>query len=346
MNRLRISLLVFIGLSLSSVFVVRYVKKSSIPPKISQSHALRDLYRLAGTKDLTITPLKGGLSESTLYKVDSRNESFVIRFIGHRSMNDRLREINAQMIASKEGWSPTVYTSDINEGWIIMNYIKPKNLTAADRENEKTYEALGKLLQRIHTSTDFLPGKSILTEIEELMNNAHNQGKIPSSIDYNILKDIIESVKKTYPRMLTPTHRDLNPNNILFSDYTIFIIDFENAAQDDPFYDLATVGIFYLFNPYHEAAFLNAYFNRAPTSQEYAYYQEMKQLALLFYGFNFLDFVPQKMIQSTSVTIKPFVEMLQDVGSGGLNLADHADQLKFAISILQEAINQYKRKTE
>lgn len=344
MNRLRIGLLIFVGLILSSIFVGRHVKKSFIPSKLSQSHALQDLYRLTGTKDLTIIPLKGGLSESTLYKVDSNNESYVIRFIGHRSMNDKLREINAQMIASEDGWGPTLYAFDINEGWIIMSYIKPANLTAADREDEKIYEVLGKLLQRIHISSDFLPGKSILTEIEELMNNAHDQGKIPSSIDYNILKNIIESVKQTYPRMLTPTHRDLNPNNIIFSDHNIFVIDFENAAQDDPFYDLATVGIFYVFNLYHETAFLNAYFNRAPTSQEYAYYQEMKQLALLFYGFNFLNFVPQKMIQVTPITIKPFVEMLQDIGCGVINLADHTDQLKLAVSMLQEAINQYKQK--
>jgi hypothetical protein len=68
MNRLRIGLLILIGLILSSVLVVRHVKKSYIPLKLSQFHALQDLYRLAGTKDLTITPLKEGLSESTLYK--------------------------------------------------------------------------------------------------------------------------------------------------------------------------------------------------------------------------------------------------------------------------------------
>ena len=55
----------------------------------------------------------------------------------------------------------------------------------------------------------------------------------------------------------------------------------------------------------------------------------MKQLALLFYGFNFLNFVPQKMIQVTPITVKSFVEMLQDIGCGVINLADHTDQLKF-----------------
>lgn len=314
----------------------------TLPSLFLNTNILPTLYEITGTKEFTIDPLTGGLSDSTLYKVARKDKQWVVRFIGHRSMKDKLREINAQSIASQEGWGPALYASDSNQGWIIMQYIKSTPLTAADRMNEETYIKLGTCLQKIHTGPAFSAGKSIVQEIEELLNKLQQQNKLPQSINYELLKSIITSIKKNYPRVMAPTHRDLNPNNIIFSDNQIFIIDFENAAQDDPFYDLATVGIFYIFHPYHEKIFLNSYFNRDYTPQEYAYYQEMKQLAFLFYGLNFLDFITPEIIQTTSVSTQPFAHMLEDLGRGAINIADPIDQLKLAVSMLQEAINLHK----
>jgi thiamine kinase-like enzyme len=320
-------------------------KQSTLPSLFSKTNILPTLYTITGTKDCKITPLTGGLSDSTIYKVENKDKQWVVRFIGHRSMEDKLREINAQSIASQEGWGPLLYASDSDQGWIIMDYIKPTLLSASDRMNEETYIKLGRCLQKIHTGPAFFSGKPIVQEIEELLSKLQQTNKIPRSINYKVLKEIIASVKKNYPRTIAPTHRDLNPNNIIFSDNKIFVIDFENAAQDDPFYDLATIGIFYIFHPYHEKIFLNSYFNRDYTLQEYAYYQEMKQLAFLFYGFNFLDFIPEKVIQTTSVTVQPIAQLLEDLGRGVINIADPIDQLKIAVSMLQEAINLYENVT-
>ena len=210
--------LIFVSLLMISIVFIGYVKKTSIPSIFYKTNVLPTVYAVMGTNEFLITPLKGGLSESTLYKVDSEDKSCVIRFIGHRSRKDKLREIDAQTIASQEGWGPTLYASDINEGWIIMEYIKQIPLTAADRMNDEMYIALGKCLQHIHTGPKFLTGKPILKEIEELLEKLQREDKIPQSIDYVILENLLESIKKNYPLILTPTHRDLNPNNIIFSD--------------------------------------------------------------------------------------------------------------------------------
>ena len=343
MKKLISVLLAFVSTIAIITILTWQAKNAVIPSALSKTNALQVVYRLTGdTKDFKITPLKGGLSESTLYKVDSDNKSYVIRLIGHRSMEDKQREINAQAIASQEGWGPILYAADINEGWIIMDYIKPTILHQADRRNEALYIALGKRLQQIHTGPKFLSGKPILNEIEELLNRLNQQNKIPKSINYAVLKEILESIKKNHSTILAPIHRDLNPNNIIFSDNQPFIIDFENAAQDDPFYDLGTIGIFYIMHPYHETIFLNAYFDRDPTQQEYKHYQTMKQAALLFYGLNFLDFVPQEIVHNISVPTESIERMLQDVANGTIDIANNIDQLKLAVSILQEAINQYR----
>ncbi|HEX4068729.1 MAG TPA: phosphotransferase [Candidatus Babeliales bacterium] len=245
---------IWIKLFIVSVFLIGivalltwHVRRFAIPSVLSKTAALETLYTLAGTKDLKITSLKGG-SEATLYKVDSKDKSYVIRLIEHRSLAQKEREINAQKIASDGGWSPQLYASDVDEGWIIMEYIQPTSLTQADRMNDSLYISLGKVLQKMHTGPDFLLSSSspIINRIEEQLEQLYKEHKIPQSIHYETLKNIFNSVKKNHSTIIAPTHRDLNPNNIIFSGHQPFIIDFEDAAQDDPFFDLGTIGAFFI----------------------------------------------------------------------------------------------------
>ncbi len=319
------------------------VKKPSIPSIFLQTNVLSNLYALAGTKDLKIVPLKGGMSESELYKIDSNDQHYVVRFMRHRSEASKVREVAVQTIASQNSWGPHLYASDIDEGWIIMEYIKPTPLTQADRMNDDTYRALGKSLRKIHTGPDFPLVRDKVKEVEEKLDYVHKEGKIPQSISYEVLQNIIDSIIKNRSDIIAPTHRDLNPGNIIFSGNRLYIIDFEDAAQDDPFYDLGTVGLFFVTNFHHEKLFLNAYFNRLPTQQELMHYYQMKQIALLSSGLSFLKRIPQEVIKNTVVSVEPFEKLLQEYNQGALDISTHANQLKVAVSMLQEAINQYEQ---
>lgn len=333
--------IVFVFLSALVLLFTWHVQKTSIPAILSKTHALDTLYTLAGNKDFVITPLKGGMSASMLYKVASKDKSYVIRFIQHRSITARQREINAQTIASERGWGPKLYAADINEGWIIMQYIKPTPFAEIDRVGDAIYKALGQSLRKIHTGPAFEIEKDAVKEVGERLERLHQEDKIPSIINYEILKNIIDSVQKNHSKVLAPTHRDLNPNNIIFSGYQPFIIDLEDAAQDDPFYDLGTVGIFYIFDAHHEEVFLNAYFNREPTQQEYGYYENMKQVVRIRLGIHFLETAPYEIIKNVSVVVEPLAKLIQDFYNGIIDPANSVDQLKLAVGFLQEAIDHY-----
>ena len=53
------------------------------------------------------------------------------------------------------------------------------------------------------------------------------------------------------------------------------MIDYEDASQGDPYFDLATLGIFYLFDETTTKIFLKSYFGRPPTRREEARFQLM-----------------------------------------------------------------------
>lgn len=334
-------LVVFVSVLVLVVLFTWDVRKSSIPSILLKTHALEMIYTLADTKDVDITSLKGGMSASVLYRVASKDKSYVIRFIQHRSIAGRQREINAQTIASENGWGPKLYASDVDEGWIIMEYIKPTSLTEADRMDDEIYKALGQSLRKIHTGPSFEIERDVVKDTGDRLERLHKKDKIPAVINYEILKNIIDLVQKNHSKALAPTHRDLNPNNIIFSGHRPFIIDLEDAAQDDPFYDLGTVGIYHIFDAHHEEIFLRAYFNRPPTQQEYERYQNMKQVAGIRCGLSFLEAAPQEIIKNVSIEVEPVTKLMQDFYNGIIDVTNPVDQLKIAVGFLQEAINQY-----
>lgn len=343
MKKLITLLFVLMAFTIPALLLQRS-QQTSIPLSLSQSHVLEKLYDIAQGIRFSFMPLKGGLSGSNLYKADGNNKSYVIRLLGNnRSQESKEREISVQTIASEQGWGPVLYASDVDEGWIIMEYIKPTSLTQEDRIGDDLYISLAKRLRQIHTGPKFAIERDRLLEIQEKLDSLQQKDKIPQLFDYETLKNIVESIKKNRSAIVAPTHRDLNPGNIIFSGHEPFIIDFEDAAQDDPFFDLGVVGIFYVFSAEHEKLFLTAYFKHPFTQQEYMYYQNMKQLAYINYGLNLLQFAPYDVIKNTSIIVEPFEKMLQDFNNGLINVADPHDQLRLAVSFLDAAINQSKK---
>jgi len=141
----------------------------------------------------------------------------------------------------------------------------------------------------------------------------------------------------------TFTHRDLNPNNIIMSGGTLLAIDFENAAQDDPYFDLATVGIFNLFTTQQEELFFNAYFGRAATPQEYAKYQDMKIAAYLFYGLSLIEKTPAARIDVVD-DAELFIDVYTKIGQGTYDLSNPEHRRIFGLSLLRQAIDTWRER--
>lgn len=325
--------------------IIKILYEATKPHKneiIKPLYSMECLYTLGNIRNnIIITPLTGGLSGTSLFKIDLKNKSYVFRILrSSLSIEEKIQQVNAQSIASEKGWGPKLYTSDIEDGWILMQYLHTTPLTDEYRANDEMYIQLAKLLQKIQTGPPFLEGESRFTKIEKLLEELNNKGKIPAIFDYTTLKNILLSTKKNYQSTITPTHRDLNPNNLIFIKNQFFAIDFDDACQDDPLYDVATIGIFYIFNPHHEEIFLNSYFQHTPTKNELAHYHRMKQLNFLFYSLIFLKILSKQNTQNISFAIEPYEKLLQKLGQGELDVSSPEGQLTLAVSFLQQAINE------
>jgi thiamine kinase-like enzyme len=276
-------------------------------------------------------PLKGGLSGSNLYKVSDGTNSYVIRNIDNRSLEDRVIEIKAQQVASDAGYGPKLIAYDLDKGILLMEYLRPSTTAMlVDQLPEK----LATLLHQIHDGPTFCEGLSIVSQIA----NRFDQIKqYPSDIDHNRLIAEIAMLKKLKVQKKTATHRDLNPNNFIWQGDSFKVIDFENAAEDDPFFDVATVTLFYFHDESSREAFWEAYFKRKLTAEERNHLAQMRKAVCLFYGLELLYHIPEDVVR-TNVPLKPVMEVFMSFQAGTLSLYTTEGQFIFAKALLREAI--------
>lgn len=281
-------------------------------------------------------PLKGGLSAATVDKVSDGKTFYVLRQLNDRRLDDRMRELKAQQVASDAGYGPKLIAYDLDKGTVLMEYLKPSTTAMlVDQLPEK----VAALLHQIHDGPAYCEGKSILDQLAQRYEVAL---VFPSDIDRTRVGTEIASLLKMRTDQKKPTHRDLNPNNFIWQSDSFKVIDFENAAQDDPFFDLATVLLFQLHDDQSRKAFLGAYFHRDLTEAESQHLQSMRKVVCLFYGLGLMSHASLEMIEDSKET-----QSLQDVfdslfKKGAFDLSQVSNQLIFAKALIKEAITEGK----
>jgi thiamine kinase-like enzyme len=135
-----------------------------------------------------------------------------------------------------------------------------------------------------------------------------------------------------------PCHNDLQPRNLIFLGDSFKAIDYEEASQGDPYYDIATVANGFCYQPEHELVLLKTYLGRAPSELELAKLYCMKRVAWIFWALAFLKMVPEQLSQYARTTVPSFIDFMRQMGSGAINLDNPEHKLKFAKVLINRAI--------
>lgn len=247
--------------------------------RVKVRNALRKTFGV--NEPSTIIQLSGGFSQ-TVYKLSVKGKYYILR-ISDASLADRKRESQCMKIASNIGVAPKFYYINIKDGIFIIDYIESKQLSKDNREDPNVYKELAMLLKKIHFTAGFPKNISITKQIEKIT-------KKPTYITSTISEIAIKNIELLEPLLrrhfkMSSCHNDLQPNNILFDGKRFWVIDWEQAALQDPYYDLATVSNFFIHDQEKlEDLYLQTYFNGVPNKKQLAHYIIMKQISLAYYG--------------------------------------------------------------
>lgn len=293
-----------------------------------------------------MTVLKGGLSPSKLYKINTADHPYVLRLIDpRRDFADRDREIKCMAIASRESIAPQVYYANTQDGIILMEYFKDQPLSDKVRDRKILLPLLSDALKKLHNGPPF---PKTISRIQEIR-NVGAKIQLPELVQeaLALLEKADGPLQKTVT--LRPCHNDLNPNNILFSGKEIRIIDWEGSGMGDPFFDLAAVVLFLFSEPKEEDLFLKSYFGKAPTQAQKNRFFVIKQVALCFYGISLLQASSGETslppLSSDEIDALPsFTSFLNAIGEGKEKLSSPRTLQKFAFTAFKQACHNMKKK--
>lgn len=258
--------------------------QANISP-LGHKEQIQDLVKqvLHESKVDSITPLSGGYSSPGLYKISAAGKHYVVRFSNDLwEPHDRVREIDAMVLASNRGLAPKIFYADRQTGIILMEFL-PKNKVVRWHNLDDSYiHQLALRMRYLHEGPAFKDYSSIFDSVREM--GAELEDDRLNYVERALnLNDMLEAELK--PDMLNkPCHNDLHPDNTIEFGDQIYFIDWEEAGPGDPFRDLATYAIFAAMTPAHEKTLLKAYLDRLPTEKELLKYYRLKRTVIVYFG--------------------------------------------------------------
>ncbi len=317
--------------------------------KIDENYAaktVKNALALPGT--VTAQKLKGGYSGAPLFTVTADSKKYVVRFLEHKSKEDREQEISCLKTASDGTYGPHIYFADVDHAVIIMEYLPPQRISGEQRDSKELYIALAHLLQKIHRGPKFAKSLNVFDWLEHKLQVVKDilKSKNVKGIPVNKLEEITVTLRKALsPHMtVTPCHNDMNPNNLLFLGDKFKAIDYEFAAQSDPYFDIATIDIYYcLFNPAFEHVLLSTYLEHKPSLQEEAKLHLMKQAAWIWYALTFLELGSEKIGEYPTMQISSYWDFLQERATGKIGDFENPEhKIKLAKIMINTVIDNFE----
>ncbi|MBR5353763.1 MAG: phosphotransferase [Bacteroidales bacterium] len=220
---------------------------------------------LMHTQDAAIVKrLEGGMSNYT-YVVETRGKRYTYRVPGKYAEKfvDRVEEWdNIQEVNKLDLNNATSYV-EIISGEKLAEYVEGVIMSETDvvSYNDLSVQAL----KKIHNSDLRFKDYNAFGRLSDYERYCREMG-FTHPKEYIELREKLEQMRQAHSDVpMVPCHCDYQPTNLVISGDKLYVLDWEFAGMNDPFYDIACYG-----NAGFDKALslLESYVGHKPTSQE------------------------------------------------------------------------------
>ena len=206
---------------------------------------------------------KGMTNRSFRFRLGGRR--YIMRIPGEgtdRMINRRQEYQVYQAIAGKDICDPVCYISPEN-GYKITEFLEDARVCDAydPQDVQRCMDYLrGMHEKKMEVGHEF----DIFREIEQY--ESYWEGEPSIYIDYKKTKEKVYELKRyidSQEKERTLTHIDAVPDNFLFVNDRIYLIDWEYAGMQDPHVDIAMYAIYAMYDREHVEQLIDAYFHNA-----------------------------------------------------------------------------------
>jgi thiamine kinase-like enzyme len=220
---------------------------------------------LMHTQDAVIVKrLEGGMSNYT-YVVETRGKRYTYRVPGKYAEKfvDRVEEWDNIQEVNKLSLNNATSYVEVISGEKLAEYVEGTILSETDvvSYNEMSVKAL----KTIHNSNLRFKDYNAFGRLADYERYCREMG-FTHPKEYIELRGKLDQMRQAHAEVpMVPCHCDYQPTNLVVSGDKLYVLDWEFAGMNDPFYDIACYG-----NAGFDKALslLEAYVGHKPTSQE------------------------------------------------------------------------------
>ena len=213
-------------------------------------------------KEITeIEPLKKGMTNRS-FRFRCGEKRYIMRVPGEGTdkMINRSQEYDVYQVIGPKGICDPVRYMSKEKGYKITEFLE--GARNCDAENENDVKACMKYLRNVHEQKLKVDHSFDLFEQIEKYEQYRN-GEKSIYRDYEKTKEKMYELKffvDQQEKEYTLTHIDAVPDNFLFVDDRIYLIDWEYSGMQDPHVDIAMFAIYALYEKEQIDQLIDAYF--------------------------------------------------------------------------------------
>ena len=208
--------------------------------------------------------LEGGMSNYT-YVVECQGKKYTYRVPGKfaEKFVDRDEEWANIQEVNRLGLNNVTTYVEIRSGEKLAEYVEGTIMSTTDVVSYNDMSV--KALKQIHNSNLIFKDYNAFGRLDEYERYCRETG-FTHPQEYLDLRAKLEAIRKSFGRLPSvPCHCDYQPTNLVISGDKLYVLDWEFAGMNDPFYDIACYG-----NAGFDKALalLEAYVGHKPTEEE------------------------------------------------------------------------------
>ena len=233
-----------------------------------------------------ITPIRGGASTASTFRLDAGGRRYLLRVEGQPSPLRNPHQYVSMRIAAEAGIAPDIHYIDEAARVAVIDFVEQQPLKTYPDGPRALAQALGELLSRVQSTPVFPTFVNYPDIVARLFAHVRRTGLFAAGLlDAHVER--LELLREAYnagSTRLVSSHNDSIPSNILFDGERLWLIDWESAYRNDPLVDVAIMLDSLALSPELKDVLLRAWLGRAPDEAVRARLELIHAFTRLYYA--------------------------------------------------------------
>lgn len=245
---------------------------------------IKDVFKASNDEIQNIKVLKKGMTNRS-FLFECKNEKYIMRIPGEGTdqLINRKEEFDVYNTIKETGICDDIYYINYENGYKITKFLN--NARVCNPDNENDLKICMQVLKNFHNLNLKVNHEFNIYKQIEFYEGLWN-GKESAYKDYKETKQNVLSLKEFINSNIEKkslTHIDAVPDNFLFSNNEIKLIDWEYAGMQDPHVDIAMFCIYSLYDKEQIDRLIDIYFdNKCPNKTRLKIYSYIATCGLLW----------------------------------------------------------------